>query len=415
MCPQTPASKRSHSGEYDTPKRMRFFEAFDAARGHASIRSIALKKGVNPRTAQHWVRARAIHGSPAQRRTRKLSDKLGRPRKLKPEIVRGLVSPSKNEYRRQPLEVQIEKHQLNVAPRTLQRNLKEDTKNAQMYKARYTKKEITSEQAKKRHQFGEDHIHHTVENFYQFVVYTDEAHADPSSQLQDRVLREAGTATEPENLQQRPPKTGNTLHFAGWSSYHSICEELIFYNDEQKEIVKPKRPLKPIRSKYEDDSQWQYRLDEWAASETHEKVMVPKGNSMTQKYYVEKILPVYIEAVKTLQTEYPGDWLLQEDGDPSHGLKKRGLAYKLKQAHGIKNLEHPPNSPDLNPHEGLWNILKQRVRKLTWESDSEGQRLIQAEWKKITLEQARRRIDELPARAKQLLTHPDQPIKGNRW
>lgn len=28
-------------------------------------------------------------------------------------------------------------------------------------------------------------------------------------------------------------------------------------------------------------------------------------------------------------------WLLQEDGDPSHGMRKRGLAQEYKEAHNI--------------------------------------------------------------------------------
>ena len=34
-------------------------------------------------------------------------------------------------------------------------------------------------------------------------------------------------------------------------------------------------------------------------------------------------------------------WLLQEDSDPSHGIRKRGLAQEYKAAHNIQNLIHP--------------------------------------------------------------------------
>lgn len=37
----------------------------------------------------------------------------------------------------------------------------------------------------------------------------------------------------------------------------------------------------------------------------------------------------------------PGEWYLQEDGDPSHSMRKEGLAYSYKKKHGIKNLMHP--------------------------------------------------------------------------
>ena len=39
-------------------------------------------------------------------------------------------------------------------------------------------------------------------------------------------------------------------------------------------------------------------MREWEASETHERELVPKGNSMTQKYYLERLLPIYIKAIQ---------------------------------------------------------------------------------------------------------------------
>jgi hypothetical protein len=82
---------------------------------------------------------------------------------------------------------------------------------------------------------------------------------------------------------------------------------------------------------------------------------------MTQKYYTERLLPVYIEAIQKARLQDPGPWLLQEDGDPSHGMRKQGLAHKLKQENWITNLKHPAQSPDLNPIEAIWNIIKQRL------------------------------------------------------
>jgi len=50
-----------------------------------------------------------------------------------------------------------------------------------------------------------------------------------------------------------------------------------------------------------------------------------KGNAMTQKYYVDCLLP-YIKAIESMRLIDDKPWLLQEDGDPSHGMRKRGLA-----------------------------------------------------------------------------------------
>jgi len=72
-------------------------------------------------------------------------------------------------------------------------------------------------------------------------------------------------------------------------------------------------------------------------------------------------------------------WYLQEDGDPSHGMRKRGLAEEYKEAYNIKNLKHPAQSPDLNPIEAIWNIIKQRLHCRIFNSDKEVKAAIQEE------------------------------------
>lgn len=84
---------------------------------------------------------------------------------------------------------------------------------------------------------------------------------------------------------------------------------------------------------------------------------------MNERYYVEKILPAYINAVNTFQAKaIPKPYMLQEDGDPSHGMRSQGLAFQLKRRSLVQNLSHPAQSPGLSPIEACWNILKQRVR-----------------------------------------------------
>lgn len=108
-------------------------------------------------------------------------------------------------------------------------------------------------------------------------------------------------------------------------------------------------------------------------------------------------------------------WLLQEDGDPSHGMRKKGLAQEYKEAHNIQNFIHPAQSPDLNPIEAIWSIIKQRLRRRLFDSEEDMKIAIQEEWDKITIEQIRDRIASMPKRCAIVAKSGGKPIRGNKW
>ncbi|KAL5322950.1 hypothetical protein ACEPPN_007475 [Leptodophora sp. 'Broadleaf-Isolate-01'] len=93
----------------------------------------------------------------------------------------------------------------------------------------------------------------------------------------------------------------------------------------------------------------------------HDPNSQPVGYILRQegggRRYAEYVKAVQEERLRTQNQVY-----LQEDGDPSHGMRKEGLAAQLKVVNWVINLKHPAQSPDLNPIEGIWNIIKQRIR-----------------------------------------------------
>jgi hypothetical protein len=103
------------------------------------------------------------------------------------------------------------------------------------------------------------------------------------------------------------------------------------------------------------------RVHVWEAEIPHECIIIPKGNAMIQKYYIERLLPVYIDAIHAASLRDPVSLILQEDNDGSYGHRKCGLASELRNANWVTLLKHPVQSPDLNPNGGVLEYSKAQV------------------------------------------------------
>jgi hypothetical protein len=126
-----------------------------------------------------------------------------------------------------------------------------------------------------------------------------------------------------------------------------------------------------------------------------------EGN-MDTKQYVSILDSALLESLEKLGLS-PREIYFQQDGDRKH---TSNLAWNWCDDQGIGLLgPWPSQSPDLNPIEHLWTLLKRRIEEQEerakgvhelWDKAAE-------EWGKITVEECRRLIESIPRRLKEVI------------
>jgi transposase len=118
-----------------------------------------------------------------------------------------------------------------------------------------------------------------------------------------------------------------------------------------------------------------------------------EGGNMTQKTYIEKILPI-VKKYRDEAVEKEQDLIFQEDNDGGHGTRSEensALMYKIEI-----NLDFiddwPGFSPNFSPIENVWRILKQRVRQHCPRTKEELKTAIDVELKALTQQEINRVI-----------------------
>lgn len=80
--------------------------------------------------------------------------------------------------------------------------------------------------------------------------------------------------------------------------------------------------------------------------------------TINQYTYAEKIVPI-IEAWVTMQRNYEGrELVFMQDNAPAHSAES--VQFEL-ESRGIRLLDWPPYSPDLNPIEHIWDWMKEYI------------------------------------------------------
>lgn len=427
--PKTPL--QSHSLKVpDTEERAHYFWHVDHPHDGEQLQDIAAQHGISLSTGQRWRKEREKYGDAHRIRKRKAiekNQKLGRPYTVTTERLQLLLSDDTNPVREEPLSIQARENDIPLRPRTLRYNLS-TREDAHMFVAAYTR-EMLPANLEKRVEYGKEHLNKPLYGYWDTLFFTDEAHFNPLEDFQrPRILRRTGQRLAPGNLVTRKKKkaSSTTVHMYSYMNWY-YKGPISFYNDEEEMLKPPKPPRKPRKSKYETQEQYDKRVKQWEATRPPPLEVVGSGHHMTQDYYTKHILPTYIQALHQARCDDATlAWFLMEDGDPSHGNKSTdNVAEDARRANWIAVILHPAQSPDLNPQEACWLILKQRAKKRLWqpteaETPWDGtknhlKKILTDVWDAITMEEIRSRIAEMPWRCEQLVQNEGAKIRSKTW
>ncbi len=102
------------------------------------------------------------------------------------------------------------------------------------------------------------------------------------------------------------------------------------------------------------------------------------------------------------------DFIFQQDLAPAHTAKGTKT---WSNDHGVTVLDWPANSPDLNPIENLWGIVKRKMRDTRPNNADELKATVKETWASIPPQQCHKLITSMPRRIEAVIKAKGAPTK----
>ena len=169
---------------------------------------------------------------------------------------------------------------------------------------------------------------------------------------------------------------------------------VLFTDETSFRVGKKKRKcwLMPNISNYTSIRKLSKKVNAWGAISMNGRVNLHLFiNNLNKEEYVQ-ILKDNLKEIKEIGGK---NFIFQWDNDPKHNSKQALEFYKKNK---FDRLEWPPYSPDLNPIENIWGIVKQEVNKYDLLKISDVIAKVKTVWSEIDQEMIKHCIENMPIR-----------------
>ena len=177
-----------------------------------------------------------------------------------------------------------------------------------------------------------------------------------------------------------------------WCVLHQDANfEDVWFSDESSfELYRAKNTYWALEQPTIETRGYSPKVGVWGAISARGKTELQfYTSSINSERYQEILVGVLIEEANTL---YPEGWKLQQDNAPPHVSK---VTKEWMVEHGVHALPWPPHSPDLNPIENVWALMKRNVEKKGPTTIEGLKTCIQEVWDAITLQDLQAYINSM--------------------
>lgn len=102
------------------------------------------------------------------------------------------------------------------------------------------------------------------------------------------------------------------------------------------------------------------------------------------------------------------DWIFQQDNAPCHTARS---VKAWMENQNIRTMPWPAQSPDLNPIENLWKIIKLKMENHKPKNKANLFEFVQQEWAAVTAEQCQKLVESMPRRMAAVIKNNGYAIK----